>query len=408
MRKLYKLGKKPIMFGDIKNCGACEFQDQLLRKKFGKGYYYLHKHVSLSSLPFSIKGTKSVKGVIINALPTWYIPTKNGNGYLREGVIKSVKNLVINSKKKPKRSFKFGNNLGTLAKLGRNFSETNPGFNNGTSWLQETTQKWGNDVTLSGTLGREFGPGNTDKIYSNEYYNGLRMARPGGDLETALSLNRAANMYNENNKADPVTYSPGLIYNSSNPQIVSMTAFGLKKSKKIKPKSKKSKKSKKIKPKSTTQIMKSLNKYENYIKVHKSGNLIRCMNNAYCDNYNYRSINYQKLLPVWQNKINELKKQLSKPNSFGNSLYDYMGPVPEKQYLINKNTFNDNYTGGGQGDPGKPAKSANTNLFINSSKPYKPFSSFGKKSSKSSKKIKPGENTTLIVNKKGKIKVKKD
>ena len=179
MRKLYKLGKKPIMFGDIENCGACEFQDQLLRKKFGTGYYYLHKHVALSKLPVNIKG-KNVKNVItIDALPTWYIPTKNGNGYLRQGVIKNVKKLVINLKKKPtkknfKTKFKFGEiatpPIGTLAKLGRNFSEKDPGFTTTPSWLQETTQKW-EDPLLSGTLGREFGPGNTDKIYSRRKYH---------------------------------------------------------------------------------------------------------------------------------------------------------------------------------------------------------------------------------------------
>ena len=392
MRKIYKLGKKPIMFGDIKNCGACEFQDQLLRKKFGKGYYYLHKHVSLSKLPFHVKGTKGTKGTIltINALPTWYIPTKNGNGYLQEGVIKSVKKLVINSKKKPKkifkRKFKFGEiatpPIGTLAKLGRNFSEKDPGFTITPSWQQETAQKWGNDVTLSGTLGREFGPGNTDKIYSNNYYNNIRMAYPGGDLDTTLSLNRAASMYNENNKADPVTYSPGLIYDSKNPQIVSMMAFGKKK--------KKSKKE---------QIIKSINKYKKYIKLYKPGSLLK-----YDKKYNYRSKNYKKLLPVWKNKIKQLKKQLSKRNSFGNNLYDEMGPVPQESYLVDKNTFD--YAGGGKSQQTRLDQGNNKNLFINSSKPYN--ISFGKNSKKSKKKkIVPGENTTISI-KNGKIKVKND
>ena len=119
--------------------------------------------------------------------------------------------------KKPvkSRTTRFGNvipQINTLKMYGKNFPD-GQGFKISNSFQEEITKKWG-DPLLSGTLGREFGPGNTDKIYDNNYFNNIRMAYPGGDLETTLSLNRACNQYNSvpspssPQSADPVVNYP--------------------------------------------------------------------------------------------------------------------------------------------------------------------------------------------------------
>jgi hypothetical protein len=167
MRKL-NLGDNPIMFGDIAGCGACAMQKKILKHAFKNGHFlYIHS-------PFSKPVLK------LQALPTWYIPTGNGNGYLHKGVIDGngkIKLKDLLERKKPvKRSFKFGQDIpevGSLAKYGRNFPN-GQGFEIQNSFNQDITKKWGNPL-LSGTLGRELGPGNTDQIYSNNYfpYNGI-------------------------------------------------------------------------------------------------------------------------------------------------------------------------------------------------------------------------------------------
>jgi hypothetical protein len=237
--KIYTLGDNPIMFGDTGGCGACKMQKQILKQTFKKGHYlYIYSPLSKPALPE------------INAIPTWYIPTGNGKGYFHQGVItqRGVKGKGgyielrdLLERKKPrvsKRSFRFGETvdadipqIGTLAKYGKNFPN-GQGFEIPNSWTNDMTQKWGNEL-LSGTLGREFGPGNTDRIYQNDYYNNIRMAYPGGDLDTALNTNRSCNMYNKvttpsGAAAYPVLNSAGMIYNSKNPEIVNMS-FGKRK-----------------------------------------------------------------------------------------------------------------------------------------------------------------------------------
>jgi hypothetical protein len=112
--------------------------------------------------------------------------------------------------------------IAPLEKYGKNFPN-GKGFEIANSWNEVTKKEWGDDITNSGTLGREFGPGNVNKIYSNNYLNNIRMAVPGGDLETALSLNRNCNILN---KDIAKTQSTGLIFDSKNQQIVPMNNFG--------------------------------------------------------------------------------------------------------------------------------------------------------------------------------------
>lgn len=111
-----------------------------------------------------------------------------------------------------------------LRDYGRTFKGADNGFQIKNSWNNELTKKWGNPID-SGTLGREFGPGNTDKIYSTKYFNNIRMGRPGDDLSETLYTNRNCNLVNNPKAATEMT---GLFYDSPNPQLVT-NQFGRKK-----------------------------------------------------------------------------------------------------------------------------------------------------------------------------------
>ena len=87
------------------------------------------------------------------------------------------------------------------------------------------TKKWG-DPLNSGTLGREFGPGNTDKAYTSAYFNDIRMARPGDDLDSLDFLNRNCNLMN-NPKLTSDTKDLGFLYDAEDRQLNS-NSFGRK------------------------------------------------------------------------------------------------------------------------------------------------------------------------------------
>jgi hypothetical protein len=248
--------EKAIMFGDS-NCKFCLLQIKLLENHFGKGvknrvidYYDLQRFPAPSFI---------VKNGNVQT-PTWLLP----NNKLHFGVIKDPKMFESITKKSsfgkkkrtkvavkrkktpvkrkivvpvckngvcPLRKSKFGQclqsssvpQIDSLVQCGKNFPN-GKGFDVPNSWSNEIKQKWGDDNYLtSGSLGRELGPGNTGSAFSNNYFNDIRMARPNDDLGTALGLNRSCNIYKgTNNNLE----SPGLIYNSKNPQIV---GFGRKK-----------------------------------------------------------------------------------------------------------------------------------------------------------------------------------
>ena len=82
-RKKIALGNKPIMFGDIKGCGACQAQDQIIKSTCnGLRYTHVHSPLSRPAYPF-------LQGM---GIPTWYVPTGSGKGVLHEGMIqKSIK-----------------------------------------------------------------------------------------------------------------------------------------------------------------------------------------------------------------------------------------------------------------------------------------------------------------------------
>jgi hypothetical protein len=222
-KSLLKLGNNAIMFGDP-SCPACLAQYKLLSDKFSKqngsyiNYYDLSKY-KVPSFLTDREGNYS--------MPTWYLPSGNSKGKLFIGIISSPAKF---NKLLSTRNTKFGDvipQINTLTKNGKAFPD-GKGFNIQDSFANKIMQQWGSgdNMLKSGTLGREFGPGGTDKIYSNGYYNNIRMGVPGGDLDTALNLNARCNIVN-NPKA--IDMSPGMIYNSPNPQIVNFgrkTRFG--------------------------------------------------------------------------------------------------------------------------------------------------------------------------------------
>jgi hypothetical protein len=117
--KYYNLGNNAIMFGNTKICEYCKQQDHLLKQKFNSGNY-LYKKVTM--------GKRLKNGMKINAIPTWYIPTGNGQGILHEGIIKDKKKLKTLLEK---RNSSFGYvipQIGTLTKYGKNFPDSQ-GFN---------------------------------------------------------------------------------------------------------------------------------------------------------------------------------------------------------------------------------------------------------------------------------------
>jgi len=453
MKKNYYLGNIPIMFGDTKSCGYCKHQVELLKKlKFVKGVDYIYRTVPLGKTPKQLKD-KNKKSFTISALPTWYVPTM---GNLRSGFLNHIQLKKI---LKVKRKMNFGSftdtmqQIGTLTKYGKNFPD-NEGFKVQDSFSNQITDTW-KDPLLSGTLGRELGPNGTDQIYSNNYYNNIRMAYPGGDLDTTLNLNKACNQFNPSpapngGNSDPITYSAGMIYNSPNPQI---TSFGIKKT--VKKKTVKKKKP-----------LETIDTYKSYINNErfKRGEIVRCMGknsvaslgNLSCDTFNNYSRNYNKFVPLWEKKIalitkgssfgqrrtkismkqcksmikklksvikklkklKKLKKikaqkkliiiykkkmaklKCKKPKkvkpkkvkmNFGYNLYTQIGPVPAIGELNM-----DKYAGGLQNNLEKSYNGSNKNYYINSSPIYYPVSSktsFGKK----------GKRPTTIKLKNGKI-----
>ena len=75
-KKKVALGNKPIMFGDIKGCGACQAQDQIIKMTCnGLEYTHIHSPLNRPAYPF-------LKDM---GIPTWYVPTGNGKGFLHEG-----------------------------------------------------------------------------------------------------------------------------------------------------------------------------------------------------------------------------------------------------------------------------------------------------------------------------------
>jgi hypothetical protein len=234
-----ELGPDIILFGDS-NCNACVAQYKVLRDHYMGLKKPLHvKYYDLSKKP--VPSFLAFNGIV--SKPTWYFPkTKtlvqslilpNDFGKLmgrsRGNKFGSDSTNTIDYKAKDY-GIRSSNeiNFNQLAEYGKNFKNPNQGFQINDSWTNTLTNKWGNPLD-AGTLGREFGPGNTDKIYSKKYYNQPRMLRPGDDLSETLYTNRNCNLINNPAAQTKMT---GLFYDDlSGPGLVA-NQFGKRRSKK--------------------------------------------------------------------------------------------------------------------------------------------------------------------------------
>jgi len=214
------LGPDIILFGDT-NCTACIAQYKLLRDHFmslNKPLSVKYYDLSKNPVPYFL----AFNGVV--SKPTWYFPkTKT-----------LVQSLILPTefgKLMGRGGSRFGSeiNFNQLAEYGKNFKNPESGFQINNSWTNELTKKWGNPID-AGTLGREFGPGKTDMIYSKNYYNQPRMLRPGDDLSETLYTNRNCNLLN-NPKAQ--TEMVGLFYDDPKRPDLVANQFGKKSKKRV-------------------------------------------------------------------------------------------------------------------------------------------------------------------------------
>ena len=312
----------PILFMSP-GCGACIKQEKILRDYFMSiGKQAVIKLINLDRFPGKFKD--------IQFTPTWAFPQGGDKYKLYPNIIEDPK-MIKSVSSFGKRRSRFGNDFNSLAVYGKNFPN-GEGFDIPQSYYSTVENTWGkgNDTLNAGIGGtRSLGPDNIGEMYSNGYFNNIRMAPPGSQLETAIDLNRTCNVYK--NPGTSLS-SKGMIFDSPNPQIVdNTTGFG-----------------------------------------HK------------------------------------------RRSRFGNL---NMGPAFEigNQYLINKDTGNQLYSGARQNETPRP-HSVKSSTYIGQAPVYKPIPSFGKKkksknvkvvNNKPKKKTCIGEGTVLTVSKKsGKIKVK--
>jgi len=206
---------KIILF-ESPTCGACILQKKILSEHF-KGKTPDILTVNVDNFPNKLD--------FIQFTPTWAFPQGNQTYKLIPNIIKDLSTLSFG-----KRRMRFGKellpNINDLAVYGKNFPD-NKGFQIPNSYYKNVENVWGTGVdTLDAGVGgsRSLGPGNVGEMYSNEYFNNIRMAHPADQLGTALGLNKACNT---ERKISTTKEAPGMIYNSPNPQIVdNTTAFG--------------------------------------------------------------------------------------------------------------------------------------------------------------------------------------
>ena len=223
------LGTNAILFGSS-DCNACLMQIKMLMNHFGKKgvniEYYNLKMFPAPKLIMDSTGNYS--------MPTWWLPNKSGGGgKLHVGVINDKKKFPSLLKK----GMSFGScgssdnsipQINQLAQCGKNFPD-GKGMEISSSYMESLQSIWGkgSDVLNAGVGGtRSLGPNRVGEIYSNNFVNDIRMAQPAGQLGTALRLNRECNY--QQNKV-PQFQTPGMIYDSQNPQIVGFgrkTRFG--------------------------------------------------------------------------------------------------------------------------------------------------------------------------------------
>jgi glutaredoxin len=192
----------PVFFGSD-SCPACRHQKEIL-----KGVTYNYYDIDKFEAPKEITDSQGSY-----SMPTWFIPTSENKGVLLYGV-QSKRKITQNKNK-------FGE-LGSLAKYGKNFPN-GLGFNNTDTFETHMQKLWGDDVTRSGTYGRELGPNSSfSDTLANSYFKAPGGNHPSGDYATALTLNRNCNILNNNNNYSDV----GLVADSDYNEISGTVRFG--------------------------------------------------------------------------------------------------------------------------------------------------------------------------------------
>jgi hypothetical protein len=204
----------PILFMSP-SCGACQQQKKYLSQ------FPPFRVVNVDNFPNKFQ--------FIQAIPTWAFPMGNEKYRIHEGIIESPQQFSFGKKRKARRSVRrsrFGANddvVNPLAVYGKNFPN-GQGFSSSNSYYGTVEKTWGtgNDTLNAGIGGtRSLGPDNVGQMYSDGYFNNIRMAHPSDQLGTALYLNRTCN------QSGSTTSKPGMIFDSKNPQI---TGFGKRRS----------------------------------------------------------------------------------------------------------------------------------------------------------------------------------
>lgn len=129
----------------------------------------------------------AMHGHKLEVTPSWVFGDKFVKG------TQSPEQILEHGKAMVKRNASFGYQIGQVKKYGKQFPN-GKGFVAKPNWKQQLVAQGWNPVTNAGTLGREFGPGGFNKVFTSKYFYQPRMAYPGGQLSAAVMLNKNCGM----------------------------------------------------------------------------------------------------------------------------------------------------------------------------------------------------------------------
>jgi hypothetical protein len=155
------------------------------------------------------------------SMPTWYIPTSNGYGTIKKGVIRNESTLkkLIQPKEMLKTSNMYFGGGGTRRRTRfGDYTPTVASLSKGNiNYYSPNAKNW---ATINGSTPGTFERSGQD-YYSKGFFYGPRMGgNPSNDYSTALFLNRTCNNINTRDSKK----NPGLLYDSTS----QMVAFGKK------------------------------------------------------------------------------------------------------------------------------------------------------------------------------------
>jgi hypothetical protein len=180
---------KIIMFGSL-SCPACVSQKKLIDqycRKSGVTYNYLFYDVDKLPMPKFLQKTEYI--------PVWVKGKKVVQGQIDPVKLVTKNELVALGSKRNS----FGGQSMDEYQAGNGLFPDGKGFKIPNSFVNSIQNLYGNgdNALVAGTVGRELGPGgDTNKLYTSEYFHQPRMAYPGGDLDTLLNNNVNCNVKN--------------------------------------------------------------------------------------------------------------------------------------------------------------------------------------------------------------------